>query len=170
MLLQIRQVLVNNDEKKFAIQRNDKDEYARLPPRSRERLAVTLRNVDLLAATQVQLPELDYPTKIASLSHLTAGEHCSACCTDRVLMQRCMNGTVGVMVRRLVLTVLFASAVLLLAIHAISSSCAYGRIEVIMFYAHAYILSRRLQYLTFVDMPYLVCCLAPSRKAYAEKS
>ena len=62
-------VLVNYDEKKFAIQKCDKkDEYAIrfATKRPGEASAVTLRNVDLLVATQkfFEFPELDDPSRI----------------------------------------------------------------------------------------------------------
>lgn len=63
-------VLVNYDEKKFAIQKCDeKDEHALrfATKRPGEASAVTLRNIDLLVATQkfFEFPELDDPTRIA---------------------------------------------------------------------------------------------------------
>lgn len=63
-------VLVNYDEKKFAIQKcGTKDEFALrfATKKPGEASSVTLRNVDLLVATQkfFSFPELDDPTKIA---------------------------------------------------------------------------------------------------------
>ncbi|BAF40134.1 MULTISPECIES: hypothetical protein [Bifidobacterium] len=91
-------VLVNNDEKKFAIQKcNDKDEYAIrfATKKPGEASAVTLRNVDLLVATQkfFSFPELDDPTKIAF--YALDGEYYS---DEQVIVfnvEGAKNGTVG---------------------------------------------------------------------------
>ena len=137
-------VLVNNDEKKFAIQKcNDKDEYAIrfATKKPGEASAVTLRNVDLLVATQkfFSFPELDDPTKIAF--YALDGEYYSG---EQVIVfnvEGAKNGTVGKRSSRLLPTTR----------HFPSCACMDVLQLSCVLCAHAYILSRRLQYLTFAD-------------------